>query len=229
MFVGTLYTGYPYIQASSQDKLQAVHPHTVTCPTTLDLASQLRWDAVLPRVLWLRTSPLSWGGFRLCHVSYSYGSRLSAQVGSGAATCVMALDLTSRLRWAPVLPHALWLRTSSPSWGGLRRCHVSYDSIPHFSAEVGSGAVTSPIVSDLAFWLRWALALPRVLWLRTSPPDWSGLRCYHMSYGSGPRLLAVVGSDAATCHVSPDLASRLGRTPTLPRVPWLHPGHGFHA
>jgi hypothetical protein len=37
-----------------------------------------------------------------------------AEVGSGAATCPMALDLASRLRWAPALPHVLWLRTSPP-------------------------------------------------------------------------------------------------------------------
>jgi hypothetical protein len=39
--VGTLQTGYPFIRASSQDKLQGVHPHTVTCPTVPDLASRL--------------------------------------------------------------------------------------------------------------------------------------------------------------------------------------------
>jgi hypothetical protein len=37
--IDTLQTGYPYIQASSQDKLQSVHPHTATCPTAPDLAS----------------------------------------------------------------------------------------------------------------------------------------------------------------------------------------------
>jgi hypothetical protein len=46
----------------------------------------------------------------------SYGSelRLLAEVGSGDATCPMAPDLASRLRWAPTLPRVLWLRTSPP-------------------------------------------------------------------------------------------------------------------
>jgi hypothetical protein len=56
--VGTLQTGYLYIQASSQDKLQGVHPHTVTCPMALNLTSRLRSAPVLPRVLWLWSSPL---------------------------------------------------------------------------------------------------------------------------------------------------------------------------
>jgi hypothetical protein len=121
--VGTLQTRYPYIQLSSQDKLQDVYQHTVTCHTALDLASQLRWAPTLPRVLWLQTSPLD------CHVSNGSGPRLSAEVGSGTATCPMALDLASWLRWAPSLPCVLCLRTSPPSWGGLRRCHVSHDSL----------------------------------------------------------------------------------------------------
>jgi hypothetical protein len=50
-----------------------------------------------------------------CHVSYGFGPRLSAEMGSGATTCPMAPDLTSRLRWAPALPYALQLRTSPPS------------------------------------------------------------------------------------------------------------------
>jgi hypothetical protein len=57
--VGTLQTGYPYIQASSQDKLWSMHPHTATCPTAPDLTSQLRWAPMLPRVIWLQTSPFS--------------------------------------------------------------------------------------------------------------------------------------------------------------------------
>jgi hypothetical protein len=51
--IGTLQTGYPYIQVSSQDKLQGVHPYTATCPMAPNLASQLRWAPALPRVLWL--------------------------------------------------------------------------------------------------------------------------------------------------------------------------------
>jgi hypothetical protein len=56
----------------------------------------------------------------------TYGSehRLLAEIDSGAATCPMAPELVSRLRWASALPRILW----------LRHCHVSYDS----------GAVTCP-------------------------------------------------------------------------------------
>jgi hypothetical protein len=36
--IDTLQIGYPYKQASSQDKLQNVHPHTVMYPTAPDLA-----------------------------------------------------------------------------------------------------------------------------------------------------------------------------------------------
>jgi hypothetical protein len=58
--------------------------------------------------------------------------------------CPMASDLASRLRWAPVLPHVLWLRTSPPGCGGFRRCHVSYGSGLCLPAEVGSAAATCP-------------------------------------------------------------------------------------
>jgi hypothetical protein len=41
--VGTLQTGYPNIQASSQDKGYDVHPRTATHPTAPDHATPLRW------------------------------------------------------------------------------------------------------------------------------------------------------------------------------------------
>jgi hypothetical protein len=69
--------------------------------------------------------------------------------------------------------------------------------------------------------------LPRVPRLRTLPPCWGGLRRCHMSHGSRPRLLAREGSGAATCPMALDTASLLGRTPTLPRDPWLTEGHGL--
>jgi hypothetical protein len=74
----------------------------------------------------------------------------------------MSPDLVSPLRWAPALPHFLWLRTSPPDRGGLRRCHVSYGSEPRLPIEVGSSAATCPIAPDLASRLRWASTLPRV-------------------------------------------------------------------
>jgi hypothetical protein len=73
-------------------------------------------------------------------VSYGFEPRL----GSGVATCPMALDLTSQL-------------------SGLRRCHVSYGSGPRLLVEVGSGAATCPMAPDLASRLRWAPALPCVI------------------------------------------------------------------
>jgi hypothetical protein len=66
----------------------------------------------LPCALRLRTSPPSWGGLRCCHVSYSSRPRLLTEVGSDPATCPMAPDIASQLRWAPVLPRVLWLQTS---------------------------------------------------------------------------------------------------------------------
>jgi hypothetical protein len=82
--------------------------------------------------------------------------------------------------------------------------HVSYDSKPHLPVEVGSGTVTCPTVSGLASQLRWAPLLPRVLWLRTSPPSWGGLWHCHVSYDFGPRLPVEVGSDTTTCPAGPN-------------------------
>jgi hypothetical protein len=115
----------------------------------------------------------------------------------------MAPDLPSQLKWAPALPCVIWLRTSPTGWGGLRRCHVSYSFGPRLPAEVGFDAAMCPMAPDLATRLRWALALLRVICLWTSPPSWDGLRRCHMSYGSRPRLLAEVGSGAATCPAGP--------------------------
>jgi hypothetical protein len=64
--------------------------------------------------------------------------------------------------------------------------------------------VTCPMASDLTSQLRWAPALPRVIWL------WSS-------------------SGAVTCPMAPDLTSRLKWAPALPRVLWLRtssPGRG---
>jgi hypothetical protein len=50
---------------------------------------------------------------------------------------------------------------------------------------------------------RWAPALPCILWLWTSPPGRGGLRCYQISYGSGPHLPVEVGFGAATYPMVP--------------------------
>jgi hypothetical protein len=47
-----------------------------------------------------------------CHMLYGSGPRLPVELGSNAATCPMAPDLASQLRWAPTLPRVIWLRTS---------------------------------------------------------------------------------------------------------------------
>jgi hypothetical protein len=121
-----------------------MHPYTVMCPMTPDLTSQLRWAPALPRVLWLQTSPLNWGGLRYYHVYYGSGPCFSTEVGSDAALCPMAPDLTSRLRWALEPPCVLWLWTSPPDWGGLWCCHVSCGSGSHLLTRAGSEAAMCP-------------------------------------------------------------------------------------
>jgi hypothetical protein len=126
-----------------------VHLHTTTCPMAPDLISWPRWALTLSRVLWLRTSPIGWGGLRRCHVPYSSRPCLPFKVGSDAATCPMPLDLTSQLRWAPAVSCVIWLWTSPPSWGGFQCCHMPYASEPHLPVEVDSDAVmctTGPYV-----------------------------------------------------------------------------------
>jgi hypothetical protein len=78
-----------------------------------------------------------------------------------------------------------------------------------------------PATMNPASLQRWALVLPHVLWLRTSPPCQDGLWCYHVSYGSKPCQLAQEGSGAATCLMALGLASLSRRALALPRVTWL--------
>jgi hypothetical protein len=136
---------------------------------------------------------------------------------------------TSHRACIHTLPCALRHRTSPPSWGGLWRYHVSYVSEPRVSAEVGSGATTCPMAPNLASWLRWALVLPRVLWLQASRLGRGGLRRCHVSYGSGPHLPGEVCFDAVMYPMALDHASRLRWAPALPRVPRLPVGHVPHA
>jgi hypothetical protein len=51
--VGVLQTGYPYIQALSQDRERGMHPHIAMSPAVPDPASQLGRAPALPRVQWL--------------------------------------------------------------------------------------------------------------------------------------------------------------------------------
>jgi hypothetical protein len=115
-----------------------------------------------------------------------------------AVMCPMASDLASR-RWATALPRVLWFWSS----------HL---------AEVGSATITCPTSLDLNSRLRWALALPRVLWLWISLPGWGGVQRYHVSYGSGPRLLAEVSW--ANPYLLAEVGSGATTCPTTPCGPW---------
>jgi hypothetical protein len=82
-----------------------------------------------------------------------------------AATHPTAPDPVSPLRRAPALPQVLWLWTSPPFWGGLRRCHVSRGSGPLLPTVESSGAAMCPMASDLASLPGRASVLPHVLHL----------------------------------------------------------------
>jgi hypothetical protein len=87
--VGTLKTGYPHIQALSQNKKQGMHPRVATYIVALDHTSLQRWTPAPPRVPRSRTSPPCRGELRRCHVSLSSGPRFHTEVGSDASTCLM--------------------------------------------------------------------------------------------------------------------------------------------
>jgi hypothetical protein len=90
-FVGTLKTGYPRIQALSQDKEHVVHPRAAMQVVDSDHTSLQRWAPVLPCVPQLQALPPCRGGLRRCHVFLSSRPRLPAEVGSDAAMCSVAL------------------------------------------------------------------------------------------------------------------------------------------
>jgi hypothetical protein len=64
-------------------------------------------------------------------------------------------------------------------------------------------------------------ALPCALQLRTMHLCQGGLRRCHVSYSSGPCLPVEVGSSAATCLMTPDLAPLLKWAPVPLHVQWL--------
>jgi hypothetical protein len=82
------------------------------------------------------------------------------------ATQAVALDHTSLQRWASEPPRVPWPWTSPPCSGELRCCHMARGLRPRLLAELSSGAATRSSAPDLASLPRWALALPRVPWLR---------------------------------------------------------------
>jgi hypothetical protein len=71
---------------------------------------------------------------------------------------------------------------------------------------------------DLAYLLRWDPALPRVSCLWTLPLCWGGLRCYHVSRSSRPRLSAREDSGATMRPMAPGPASLRESAPALPCV-----------
>jgi hypothetical protein len=114
-----------------------------------------------------------------------------AEVGSGAVTCSTALD-------------------PAPCRDGLWRCHVPYGSRPRFPIELGSDAATCLTAPDPASQSRWALTLPHVQWLWTSPLGWCGLRYHHMSHEFAPCFPAKKASGVDACPTALDPASLPG-------------------
>jgi hypothetical protein len=100
-------------------------------------------------------------------------------------------------------------------------CHMPCSLGSCLAAREGSGSDTCPTAQDHASLLERALTSPRVLRLRILPPNSGGLRCCHVSDGFGSCLPTQEGSGAATCPMTLDHASLLGRAPTLPHVPRL--------
>jgi hypothetical protein len=69
-----------------------------------------------------------------CYVSLSTGPHLPAGEGSDAAMCPTASDFASLLRRALTPPYVSRLQTPPPRWGGLRRRHMSHDSLRHVAS-----------------------------------------------------------------------------------------------
>jgi hypothetical protein len=103
---------------------------------------------------------------------------------------------------------------TSPEVGLRGHCRYPADRVPRIYAlskdkeqGVHPHTVMCPTAPDLTPLLRWLLAVPCVLQLRTSPPCQGGLQHSHVSHGPGPCLTARVGPSAATCSVAPGLSS----------------------
>jgi hypothetical protein len=115
--------------------------------------------------------------YTCCHVPCNTGPCLPAKVGSGAATCPVALNPAFLIGRPPAPPRVPWLRTPPPYKGELRcvTCtvapdpiflqrrtpmhHVSYSSGSCLHIGEGSGA-------------------SHVLQLQILPPYRGGLRCF---------------------------------------------------
>jgi hypothetical protein len=93
--VGTLQTGYPYIQVLSQGKERDVYPRIATCTAASDPA-------------------FCQGGLRHRHVLSGFGPHLPAREGSSATMCTMAPDPASLQRRALAPSRVLWRRCDIP-------------------------------------------------------------------------------------------------------------------
>jgi hypothetical protein len=142
-------------------------------------------------------------------------------------TIVISLVNLSNCRF-PVdrVPSYIVFKTRQGTVHATTRCHVSHSYRPCLHVEEGSDVARCPVALDLASLMRRASALPRVLWLRTSPSCQGGLWRGHVSYGFRPRLHVEEGSCATTRPAAPYPASPLRRAPVLPRVLWLSVGYG---
>jgi hypothetical protein len=124
----------PRVEGESDLKLRALHTWV---PPTYKLQVKTGSGVCTlapPRALQYWTLPPSQGGLRSCHVSRGSRSHLPDRKGSGAAMCIVALDLLVGLRCAmcpvtpdpasligraPMPPRALWLRTCWEGSGAL--------------------------------------------------------------------------------------------------------------
>jgi hypothetical protein len=116
-----------------------------TCFMASDHASLHGRAPTLSRVPWLWTLPPCSGGLRCCHVPHGSGPWLPTREGSGASTCLVALDPASLLRRAPALPRTPWLWTLPPCSGGLRHHHVPRGFKLCLLAREGSNVATCPV------------------------------------------------------------------------------------
>jgi hypothetical protein len=86
--VGTLKTGYPHIQALSQDEGQDGRSFAPTCLMAPAPASWLKAAPEPPCATWLQLSPPSSGHLWSRHVSRGSSPHLQAQGSSGATSPV---------------------------------------------------------------------------------------------------------------------------------------------
>jgi hypothetical protein len=100
--VGTLQTGYPLVQASSQDKERGMQPRSVTCPAAPEPASQPRWALRLPCVQRLWSAPLI--GRALEPPCVPWHRRATCPMASDPASLQGGLRATTRL----VVPSGPW-------------------------------------------------------------------------------------------------------------------------